>query len=334
MLQLLKPFKGPRRNYILTGIVLLLFVVIKNLPSAPRSDSDMPVELVNYEYDLAMQEISEEVPESPLRAELEDAAAIADQPVKVPKQKSLKDDVKVIQKNIKAEKARILLKEKKISKAPAPQSVEVGTINRGYVVTDKRGNSDISVKPVQSAKSAKSGSSKKPSAKPSQPGKSNKPNKPSKAAPEIKMDAQTKAYIDKYWKTAVAEMHRYGVPASITLAQGLIESRAGTSTLAVRNKNHFGIKCFSKSCGKGHCSNHTDDSHKDFFRIFKSPWESFRAHSVMVTTGRYAKLKKYGRDYRKWAYGLKRVGYATDRKYAETLIGLIERLNLQYYDSK
>jgi hypothetical protein len=118
----------------------------------------------------------------------------------------------------------------------------------------------------------------------------------------------------------------------ISLAQGLIESRAGNSKLAKQNKNHFGIKCFSKKCVKGHCSNHCDDHHKDFFRIFKSSWESWRAHSVMISSGRYASLKKNGRDYKKWAHGLKRLGYATDRTYAEKLIGIIERYKLNRYD--
>ncbi len=143
---------------------------------------------------------------------------------------------------------------------------------------------------------------------------------------------QTRDYIERFHKIAIGEMEKFGIPASISLAQGLIESRAGLSKLAVNNNNHFGIKCFSRRCGKGHCSNFTDDTHKDFFRKFKSPWESWRAHSQLLASGRYAKLKKHGRDYRKWAYGLKSVGYATDRTYAEKLIGIIERYDLHKYD--
>lgn len=139
-------------------------------------------------------------------------------------------------------------------------------------------------------------------------------------------------YISRFHPIAVAEMRRYGIPASISLAQGLVESRAGASKLAVRNNNHFGIKCFSRRCRKGHCSNFTDDTHKDFFRIFASPWESWRAHSLMISTGRYARLKKYGRDYRKWAYGLKSLGYATDATYADKLVEMIEAYELQQYD--
>ena len=145
-------------------------------------------------------------------------------------------------------------------------------------------------------------------------------------------DDQTRAYIERFSKIARIEMDKYGVPASISLAQGLIESRAGTSKLTRNNNNHFGIKCFQRNCRKGHCTNHTDDSHKDFFRNYPNAWESWRAHSIMISTGRYAKLKKYGRDYKRWAYGLKSVGYATDRNYDDKLIGVIERYGLHRYD--
>ena len=141
-------------------------------------------------------------------------------------------------------------------------------------------------------------------------------------------------YVGRFHRIAVEEMRRYGVPASISLAQGLVESRAGASKLAVRNNNHFGIKCFSRRCRKGHCSNFTDDTHKDFFRIFASPWESWRAHSIMISTGRYARLKKHGRDYHKWAYGLKSLGYATDATYAEKLVEMIEAYELEQYDQR
>lgn len=145
-------------------------------------------------------------------------------------------------------------------------------------------------------------------------------------------DPQTEKYIERYAPTARTEMSKYGIPASISLAQGLIESRAGTSKLAVQNNNHFGIKCFSRNCPKGHCTNHMDDSHKDFFRKFGTPWESWRQHSRMLASGRYASLKKHGRDYKRWAQGLERNGYATDPGYAEKLIGVIERYDLHRFD--
>lgn len=145
-------------------------------------------------------------------------------------------------------------------------------------------------------------------------------------------EGQAREYIQRFSDIAVKEMEKFGIPASISLAQGLVESRAGSSKLARRNNNHFGMKCFSKKCAKGHCSNFTDDHHKDFFRIYKNPWESWRAHSQMLASGRYTALKKYRSDYKKWAYGLKTLGYATDRTYAEKLIGVIERYDLHRYD--
>lgn len=142
-----------------------------------------------------------------------------------------------------------------------------------------------------------------------------------------------KAYVTRFAKVAQTEMKKFGVPASIILAQGLLESDAGDSRLAVNNNNHFGVKCFSRTCRKGHCSNFTDDSHKDFFRIYENPWESYRAHSQLLRAQRYLDLYKLGKtDYKSWAYGLKRAGYATDKFYAEKLINLIEALELHQYD--
>ncbi|MEL6925174.1 MAG: glucosaminidase domain-containing protein, partial [Bacteroidota bacterium] len=152
------------------------------------------------------------------------------------------------------------------------------------------------------------------------------------AAPETLKQKQTKAYINRYSKVAKAEMEKYGIPASIKMAQALIESRAGESTLAKKNNNHFGIKCFSKQCKKGHCSNFNDDHHKDFFRKFESPWESWRLHSKVLQGKRYQKLKSYGRDYKKWAVGLRKAGYATDKRYDKKLISIIERHQLYRLD--
>lgn len=143
------------------------------------------------------------------------------------------------------------------------------------------------------------------------------------------------AYVERFYKVAQTEMEKYGIPASITLAQGLLESNVGESRLAVKNNNHFGIKCFSRSCKRGHCSNFTDDSHKDFFRIYKSPWESYRAHSQLLKRGRYNNLFNLAStDYKGWAYGLKKAGYATDRYYAEKLINTIDDLDLHQYDQE
>ena len=144
-----------------------------------------------------------------------------------------------------------------------------------------------------------------------------------------------KAYVKKYAPIAVQEMKEYGIPASITLAQGLLESNAGDSRLATDANNHFGIKCFSRSCQKGHCKNYTDDTHKDFFRTYPTVWESYRSHSLFLQRDRYKHLLTLKKtDYKGWAHGLKKAGYATDKRYAYKLISLIETLNLYQYDKK
>jgi len=141
------------------------------------------------------------------------------------------------------------------------------------------------------------------------------------------------AYIDAYADLAIAEQKQYGIPVSITLAQGLLESNAGDSRLAQLNQNHFGIKCFSKTCKKGHCRNFEDDHHKDFFRIYSSVSESFRAHSKLLQANRYKDLHKLEpNDYQGWAEGLQRAGYATDPAYAKKLISIIDQLQLHKLD--
>lgn len=147
-----------------------------------------------------------------------------------------------------------------------------------------------------------------------------------------KKTLRDKAYIRRFQSTAREEMEQFGIPASIKMAQGLLESGSGTSRLAKNNNNHFGIKCFSKKCAKNHCSNHSDDHHKDFFRIYKTSWESWRAHSKLLTSKHYTSLKENGGNYKDWAYGLKKLGYATDPKYSEKLIEKIEKYKLYYLD--
>ena len=138
-------------------------------------------------------------------------------------------------------------------------------------------------------------------------------------------------YLERYAAVARREMHKFGIPASITLAQGLLESNAGDSKLARQSNNHFGIKCRRK-CRGCTCRNYSDDTHYDMFRVFADPLESFREHSNLLQLSRYRKLKTYGKDYRKWAHGLKRAGYATDKRYAHKLIKIIEALDLTRYD--
>ena len=139
-------------------------------------------------------------------------------------------------------------------------------------------------------------------------------------------------FIKRFAPVAIVEMHKYDIPASIKMAQGIIESRAGHSKLAINNNNHFGMKCFSKKCSKDHCSNATDDHHKDFFRKYKTIWESWRDHSLLLQGDRYKSLKKYKRDYKKWAKGLKKAGYATDKNYDKKLIDVIEKYQLYKLD--
>lgn len=141
------------------------------------------------------------------------------------------------------------------------------------------------------------------------------------------------AYVRTYQSLAAKEMNTYGIPSSITLAQGLLESNIGDSRLARENNNHFGIKCFSKRCEKGHCTNFNDDHHKDFFRKFSTVEESYTAHSQLLQKDRYQKLFRLKKsDYKGWARGLKKAGYATDPQYAEKLIRIIEELELYQYD--
>lgn len=139
-------------------------------------------------------------------------------------------------------------------------------------------------------------------------------------------------YLKRYATIAQREMVAYSIPASITLAQGLLESNAGDSKLAVNSKNHFGIKCRSKCLGCT-CRNYGDDTRYDMFRVFSSAAESFREHSELLSTKRYAKLKAHGKDYRKWAHGLKACGYATDKRYGHKLVQIIEELGLDKYDT-
>jgi flagellum-specific peptidoglycan hydrolase FlgJ len=145
------------------------------------------------------------------------------------------------------------------------------------------------------------------------------------------------AFIDRYSKIAVAEMDKFQIPASISMGQAIIESRAGKSILATKNNNMFGIKCFLKpganaTCGKTHCTNHFDDSGKDFFRKYENGWDSWREHSQFLTKDRYQPLFKAGKDYKAWAKGLREFGYATDPDYEKKLISVIERYKLYKLD--
>lgn len=139
-------------------------------------------------------------------------------------------------------------------------------------------------------------------------------------------------YIDKYKDWAIDQMHRYRIPASITLAQGLYESNAGRSTLATQANNHFGIKVGGTWTGPYVLRD--DDAKNEKFRKYKSARESFEDHSKFLQGKRYQGLYRYGTtDYKNWAYGLKAAGYATNPNYAPTLIRIIEMYKLYQFDS-
>jgi len=145
---------------------------------------------------------------------------------------------------------------------------------------------------------------------------------------------QYEAYIKKYRELAVEEMKKYHIPASITLAQGLLESGAGQSALARKSNNHFGIKCGSDWYGK--TVSHDDDARGECFRAYKHPKDSYEDHSKFLAgRPRYVSLFKLNiTDYKGWARGLKKAGYATNPRYADQLIGIIELYELYKYDDK
>lgn len=140
-------------------------------------------------------------------------------------------------------------------------------------------------------------------------------------------------YIRKYAAKAVAEMYRSGVPASITLAQGMLESRYGQSALATEGNNHFGIKCHKD--WKGKTMKVDDDEKGECFRVYDKVDDSFADHSDFLRyRDRYKFLFDYEiTDYKAWAHGLKKAGYATNPQYAPQLIDIIERYELYKYDT-
>ncbi|MCB0399941.1 MAG: glucosaminidase domain-containing protein [Winogradskyella sp.] len=150
---------------------------------------------------------------------------------------------------------------------------------------------------------------------------------------EVKLPSSTASYIEMYAEIAKEEMSRYKIPASITLAQGILESASGKGRLAVEANNHFGIKCHGWTGAKIY---HDDDRSQECFRKYREAKSSYEDHSKFLTErGRYADLFKLKPDdYKGWARGLKKAGYATDRKYPDKLIGLIERYKLYEYDQQ
>ena len=139
------------------------------------------------------------------------------------------------------------------------------------------------------------------------------------------------SYIERFKGIAIQEMNQYGIPASITLAQGLFESGSGNSDLAKVANNHFGIKCTSDWKGKSYFKD--DDSANECFRVYDNPDDSYRDHSAFLKRKNYARLFELDKnDYEGWARGLKQCGYATNPKYPDLLINIIVRYHLDQYD--
>ena len=153
----------------------------------------------------------------------------------------------------------------------------------------------------------------------------------------LKISAQTWAteeqYIQKFAPYAVEEMEKFKIPASITLAQGLLETGGGQSRLAKEGNNHFGIKCKEEWTGK--TMKHTDDAPNECFRVYDDPRESYEDHSKFLAYRKYYQnlFNLDPKDYKAWAFGLKKAGYATNPKYAHILIGKIEKYKLYEYDN-
>ncbi len=142
------------------------------------------------------------------------------------------------------------------------------------------------------------------------------------------------SYISTYRGIAQSNMREYGIPASIIIAQGILESGSGTGTLCTNANNHFGIKCHTG--WEGPSVKHDDDSEQECFRKYSHPSESYRDHALFLTgRARYKSLFSLKKDdYKAWARGLKNAGYATDPKYPDKLISLIERYRLDRYDAE
>lgn len=148
---------------------------------------------------------------------------------------------------------------------------------------------------------------------------------------QMKWNQRYQTYINQYRDLAIEQMLKFKIPASITLAQGLLESGAGYSELATKGNNHFGIKCHGWT---GRKTYHDDDEAQECFRAYNNVYESYEDHSLLLSRQpRYRSLFSLdGDDYKGWAHGLKKCGYATSPTYAQKLIGIIELYKLQQYD--
>ncbi|MBS7318563.1 N-acetylmuramoyl-L-alanine amidase [Prevotella sp. P3-120] len=148
---------------------------------------------------------------------------------------------------------------------------------------------------------------------------------------QIKWNTRYQEYFDRYKDLAIEQMKKHRIPASITLAQGVLESGAGYSELARKGNNHFGIKCHGWT---GRTTYHDDDERNECFRAYDNVYDSYEDHSVfLVSSRRYSSLFRLNlKDYKGWAHGLKSCGYATNPRYAAQLIDIIQLYKLYQYD--
>jgi len=194
---------------------------------------------------------------------------------------------------------------------------------------------------IQTAKNSKKPKTTRSATKTSTASNHKKNDKDDKRVEVLESTSRTMVYAERveqyvltYKDIAKDNMRKHGVPASITLAQGILESGAGEGTLCKEANNHFGIKCHNDWTGEK--VYHDDDSSQECFRKYPKAADSFNDHSLFLTTrGRYAALFKLDKDdYKGWAKGLRAAGYATDPKYPEKLTGLIERYDLAKFDAE
>ena len=219
----------------------------------------------------------------------------------------------------------------------AKQFVATASMADALEIEDHNGDGVIAILPTRVAKPVTSVTKPMTSAV----GKGNEANlfdnvsifvNPQKADPSVVKSKQEKCwdYVTRFVNIAKAERKKFGIPVSITLAQGLLESDAGNSRLTIKANNHFGIKTFNKRVAHVVMK---DDTPKDKFKVYGTAWESFRDHSLLLMRDHYKPLQFLSKtDYVGWAKGLEKAGYATDKQYAENLIRIIENLQLYRFD--
>ncbi|WP_418262200.1 glucosaminidase domain-containing protein [Flavobacterium faecale] len=164
--------------------------------------------------------------------------------------------------------------------------------------------------------------------------KQNGARRTNKSSQAVSRNQVVSSYVDQYKDVAMRNMKKYGIPASIILAQGILESGAGRSELSENANNHFGIKCHNNWLGE--TIRHDDDQRQECFRKYRNSADSYEDHAAFLTSGsRYASLFNLRKDdYESWAKGLRAAGYATDPRYPNKLIAYIEAYDLAQYDAQ